>query len=251
MDNTASHPRYDFTRLPFYSAPTEEVELFGYEKKSRGRFGVMRDMAMPMMAMAPPPPPAPPAMIAQQEALGDLKLYRIPERVTVAAQSSKQVAMIDQPKVDFDRIFYLGLMEWSPKGAAQLRIEMDNVKAKGLGVPLPGGAVSTSETVDDNQLFTGEAQLRDYAVGEKIWYTIGTAMLVHGQLIVEQRDAAGVRYRIDITNANPEPVTVELALQGIPDGKTEGMAYRDGRWTIRTTVAANDSGSVHYTVKLR
>jgi hypothetical protein len=159
--------------------------------------------------------------------------------------------MIDQPKVDFDRIFYLDLMEWSPKGAAHLRIEMENVKARGLGVPLPGGAVSTSETVDDNPLFTGEAQLRDYAVGEKIWYTVGRAMLVHGQLTVEQRDAQNVRYRIDITNANSEPVTVELALQGIPDGKTGGATYRDGRWTIRTTVAANDSASLWYKVKLR
>src|SRR5439155_11724487 len=33
----------------------------------------------------PPPPPASAAMEARQEALGDLKLYRIPEPVTVAA----------------------------------------------------------------------------------------------------------------------------------------------------------------------
>ena len=43
--------------------------------------------------------------MAEQEELGDLKLYRIPEPVTVAAQSRKQVAMIDRKKVRFDRIY--------------------------------------------------------------------------------------------------------------------------------------------------
>ena len=33
-------------------------------------------------------------MIAQQEELGDLKLYRIPEPVTVAAHAQKQVALL-------------------------------------------------------------------------------------------------------------------------------------------------------------
>ena len=65
----------------------------------------------PSAACAPPPPPPPPspergeaivvtgsriAMKAELEALGDVKLYRIPEPVTVAANSQKQVALIEK-----------------------------------------------------------------------------------------------------------------------------------------------------------
>ena len=39
------------------------------------------------------------AIIAIQENLGDLKLYRIPEPVTVAANSQKQVALLTRPDV--------------------------------------------------------------------------------------------------------------------------------------------------------
>ena len=45
------------------------------------------------------------AMQAQQEDLGDLKLYRIPEPVTVAANSQKQVALIEQAAVKVDNVY--------------------------------------------------------------------------------------------------------------------------------------------------
>jgi len=40
------------------------------------------------------------AMKASEETLGDVKLYRVPEHVTVASQSLKQVAFLDQPRVN-------------------------------------------------------------------------------------------------------------------------------------------------------
>src|SRR3546814_11869650 len=42
---------------------------------------------------------APAAIMAGQEALGDLKLYRIPEPVTVAANSQRQVALLERSDV--------------------------------------------------------------------------------------------------------------------------------------------------------
>ena len=38
-------------------------------------------------------------MMAEREDLGDLKLYRIPIPVTVASNSQKQVALLEQPTV--------------------------------------------------------------------------------------------------------------------------------------------------------
>ena len=46
-----------------------------------------------------------PVMQAQQEELGDLKLYRIPEPVTVAARSQKQVALLQRPGVQVRTLY--------------------------------------------------------------------------------------------------------------------------------------------------
>ena len=57
------------------------------------------------MAAPPPPPPAPepaPAPPAPEN-LGDLKLYRVPMRVTVAPRAQKQVALLSRAGVPFDR----------------------------------------------------------------------------------------------------------------------------------------------------
>ena len=44
-------------------------------------------------------------MQAQQEELGDLKLYRIPEPVTVAARSQKQVALLRRAGVQVRTLY--------------------------------------------------------------------------------------------------------------------------------------------------
>ena len=44
-------------------------------------------------------------MVAQQEELGDLKLYRIPEPVTVAARSQKQVALLQRAGVRVSLVY--------------------------------------------------------------------------------------------------------------------------------------------------
>ena len=62
-----------------------------------------------MRVPAPPPPPPPPP---RPEELGDLKLYRLPERVDVAAAGQKQVALLRQPHVTFERGYRVALPIW-------------------------------------------------------------------------------------------------------------------------------------------
>lgn len=74
--------------------------------------------ASPAAMMAPPPPPPPvperggdeiivtvARVMARQEQLGDVKLYRIPEPVTVAANSQKQVALLERPAVRVSTVY--------------------------------------------------------------------------------------------------------------------------------------------------
>ena len=94
---------------------------------------------MMMAAPAPPPPPAPP------EQLGDLKLYRVPQRTTVAAMQMKQTRLVEQRGVPFERIHTASISlvnygsgEERPGVAILLRTKND--KLNNLGLPLPSGA---------------------------------------------------------------------------------------------------------------
>src|SRR5688500_16212758 len=120
--------------------------------------------------LPPPPPPAPPAppmaaqaivvtgsritsadiaqeaaMKAVEEALGDLKLYRVPEPVTVSAKSLKQVAFLDQDEVEGRLLYKTSCSPWDnqdePLPAAMLLATV-NDKRHGLGMALPMGGRS-------------------------------------------------------------------------------------------------------------
>jgi hypothetical protein len=41
----------------------------------------------------------------EQEQLGDLKLYRVPERTTVASRQSKQVRLLDRLGIPVTRVY--------------------------------------------------------------------------------------------------------------------------------------------------
>ena len=158
--------------------------------------------------------------------------------------------MINQSDVSFSRVYFLDPPTWQTANtAAQLRLETENVKAKGLGLPLPSGAISTSETLDGAPLFTGEAALRDYAVGDEIWYAVGSAAMVRGKVTVQRNDSSETSFRAEISNAYSDPVPIELALPSKPIDKADGLAMRNGRWTIRAIAPANESLIIEYRIR--
>src|SRR3546814_12573137 len=84
---------------------------------------------------------SPGAVVASQEDLGDLKLYRVPIPVTVAANGQKQVALLVKDGVPFRTIYRLRLHP-GDEGKAMMPetlLRMQNKKAEGLGVTLPSG----------------------------------------------------------------------------------------------------------------
>jgi hypothetical protein len=248
MDTTATHPRTDFESLPFYSAPQEEIEFFSGEtrRKNERMYDVMPSPAM--MAPPPPPPPpppAPPAMVAQQEQLGDLKLYRVPERVTVAAQSSKQIALMAKDKVPFERRYVFDLMN----GQARIALDMVNSVKKGLGLPLPSGAFNASQEVQGEWLFGGGDTMRDIAVGEEFRVSPGMSTLVQGKLINREWQRDRELWTFKVSNAHDEAVPIEVQMPGRPEKEMEGVAMRNGRWSWRLSVPAHETLDLSYTVK--
>ena len=230
----------------------------------------------------PPPPPAPPpppmaamdsivvtaqrrpsaemlsavAIVASQEDLGDLKLYRVPIPVTVAANGQKQVALLVKDGVPFRTIHRLRLYPGDEGKAMEpeILLRMQNKEAEGLGVPLPSGQAAVFEPVGGREMLVGEGRMRDHAVGEKVDLVIGESSQV--RIDVENYVPPKNReqdYRITVTNANPHPADVELGFlvddSDRLDSRIRKLPRRDGLLTWVVRVPANGSKTFHYRVK--
>lgn len=216
------------------------------------------DAAMP--APPPPPPPPPPGEAvavangaqAQAEALGDLKLYRVPMRVTVAAQSQKQVAMIVQPDARFDRIYRASVDAGrdTPQPMPFL-LRSTNSSERGLGVPLPAGGLSLFETVAGRRLLAGRDDVADLAVGEEVELKLGQSPDVQWKLTRVKETPDRQEWRVDITNARNVPVRAQVIVPQELAEKPPGLERGRGGWVLPVEVPDNGTASVSYTLKRR
>lgn len=199
---------------------------------------------------------SPVAVVASQEDLGDLKLYRVPIPVTVAANGQKQVALLVKDRVPFRTIYRMrtGLGDEGRAMTPDIVLRMQNREADGLGVPLPSGQAAVFERVGDRELLVGEGAMRDHAVGEKVDLVIGTSDQVRIDVENYVPPKNGEHdYRVTVSNANPHPADVEIGFlvddhEGL-DSRIRKLPRRDGllTWTVR--VPANGSKTFDYSVK--
>ncbi len=181
------------------------------------------------------------AVIASEEQLGDLKLYRIPERVTVASKSIKQVAFLDRPSVEGTLVHVAYCSpEVDRHEATPLSIvmRMKNERSDGLGVALPMGKVALFEPTPAGELLLGEPSIRDYAVGQDVELGLGAS----GQAFVSCRSAVadkddqnpedGQWHKLEatLTNANAHPIAVEVDL-----GEQASWKFRKLPGNVRTS----------------
>ena len=235
--------------------------------------GTTSDTGSPYPPPPAPPPPPPAAMMApapmaergedivvtgarvmkaELEALGDVKLYRIPEPVTVAANSQKQVALIEQPGVRVEVAYRQRIPAGQDyESIATRTIVARNRKAEGLGVPLPAGRLVLFANRDGRPLLIGEGSVSDAAVGEDVEIEVGDAPGVRSvQRVVEERKGAR-RVELTVTNDSPAPIRYEAEL--MTDGANlkadRKLAQRDGRPLWAVTIPANASATLRYRVK--
>ena len=203
-------------------------------------------VAAPMMAVpAPPPPPPPP------EDLGDLKLYRVPERVTVAANAQKQVLLLARSRVPFQQLYRLHVTPGARLGPTPTRIvlKLSNKAADGLGLPLPAGGVALYAPQGKRLLLTGEGAIGDKAVGETVRFSAGES----AQVLVEQSVPEKGVSVLTVSNANAAPVTIELPIGGAGGTVTvDGagpLAKVDGVPTWTVTVPPGERRVLTYWVR--
>tara|TARA_R110000782_G_scaffold49622_2_gene107872 strand:- start:3241 stop:4785 length:1545 start_codon:yes stop_codon:yes gene_type:complete len=242
MDSTSTHPE----------SPMEE-RMVAYD-----------------MAMAPAPPPM--AMMraakegnivvtaqAKQEDLGDLKLYRVPMRVDVVPNAHKQVALMQKENVPFTLFYAADISLWNDDEGSQpltRMIRMQNREKAGLGLPLPSGGIVVMQRQRGEEMLLADGDMADKTIGDKVEVGAGISDQLRYTL-TERGDAARDHesYRLDLTNATDSPAAVEIKL-GIDDEQkprksSAKLVRQDGRWMWKTTVPANGSASLSFSVKDR
>jgi hypothetical protein len=206
--------------------------------------------------LLPPPPPVPVAMMAapmevlvtarrvapklvRPEALGDVKLYRLPLPTTVAAHAQKQVALVDRKGVKLAVVHALDLEPQDGEVRARIRLVMRNVKADGLGLALPAGKLVVTQGLGTAQIPAGEATLEDKAVGETLRLDVADSPRLGMETQRRELGKGVAQMTSVIRNSNRWPVQVEARLM-LGDGESlrgasAKLGARDGKplWLVR------------------
>ncbi|MGZ8286094.1 MAG: DUF4139 domain-containing protein [Allosphingosinicella sp.] len=187
--------------------------------------------------------------MAKQEDLGDLKLYRIPEPVTVAAKSQKQVALLRRTRIPVE-IAYRWLITGEEVHGLEPVLVTRNVEKEHLGLPLPAGRIDFYETHSGRRVLVGRGQMGDTAVGEPVEVGAGVSTDVVSTVVKERDGADWDEYRVTVTNAKPYAVKAELDLwswgNDTPEAIGKRLPERDGRPVWRVRVPANGSASLRF-----
>ena len=231
--------------------------------------GTTSDIELEDFDAAGPPPPPPPAYVAAPamemsqeivvtgsrinkaslEELGDLKLYRIPERVTVASNSQKQVAMLEQDSVKVRTVYRSRISSGAPDESPQVTqlLITRNRTAEGLGLPLPAGRLVLFGSGRERPLLLGEGFVEDKAIGEDVEIEIAEAGGVNARAIKLSESS---EWLLTVTNDQARPVAFEAEIYEDESNirSATRLGRRNGRplWTV--TVPANGSASLRYRI---
>jgi hypothetical protein len=209
----------------------------------------------------------------QQEQLGDLKLYRVPDRTTVAARQLKQVRLMDRERIPVSSVYGFEVSSdddaEDPQPAHRL-LRTQNTLANHLGLPLPSGSVDVYAQRDSGALLQHESKLKDLAIDQEVEIDMGSVPDVE----VQVQDASiwadsahakwvpwlpGIKLRsvnqaiwlmVTISNALPHRIDFELQ-QYLDAGATvvradHAISRKNGRPMFRLKVPAQGSITVHY-----
>jgi hypothetical protein len=208
-----------------------------------------------------------------QEQLGDLKLYRVPDRTTVASRQSKQVRLLDRSAIPVRSVYASDLGEDDAHGWQQARmlLRTKNDKAHGLGLPLPSGRAAVFAANGPSPLLENETDIRDLAVDEEVEIDMGPRPDVQVQATTESRSIDSARAkvlplipgvlsvrsapvedvrRVEVSNALPRPIQFELRLQLYDTEEIfradHALRKKNGRPLFEFTVPANGRVTVRY-----
>jgi hypothetical protein len=154
------------------------------------------------------------ARLVEEEQLGDLKLYRVPERTTVGSRQAKQVRLLDRSDVPIQIFDRADVPVNRTMDAVPVRrmVRTRNDPAHHLGLPLPSGSLNSFAVRANSPLLLNETSLRDTANDEEVEVDVGASSDLRVSAV---RD--GESSQIAVTNGGATAANLELSL-GLPDG---------------------------------
>jgi hypothetical protein len=215
---------------------------------------------------------AAPAMQVQQEQLGDLKLYRVPVRTTLASRQSKQVRLMDRSGIPVTAIYGVDFVADNAALTVPARglLRTKNSLQNHLGLPLPSGTVAVFVDHEGERLLLHDSGMRDIANDEEVEIDLGESADVQVSKIDEGTsiDSAHAKLlplvpgvalrsvkvdsvrRVEVSNARPSEIDFELRLR-IPEGSRivradHALEAKNGRPIFRFKVPANQTAAVRF-----
>jgi hypothetical protein len=211
----------------------------------------------------------------QQEQLGDLKLYRVPERTTLASRQSKQVRLMDRTGIPVNTVYGADVdveEDDAVSTPAHRLLRTKNSAANHLGLPLPSGGVAVFGAVGGQRLLEHESDLRDTAADEEVEINMGESPDVQVTANKERVsiDRApdllplvpgvslrsvkiGAANRVAISNARASGIEFELRLQLEAGARVvradHALGAKNGRPIFRLHVPANETVTVRYQIQ--
>lgn len=154
--------------------------------------------------------------LATEEAIGTLRLFRVPFQTTVAAEAQKQVAFLDSRAIRTTRVYRAEADSSAyrdPPVPLDIVLKMRNRESDGLGRSIPAGSVAIFS--EDGRLI-GQDDQRDLTVGEEFEFTLSPSpqvmLTVTEPSDEEWRDDREERF-LTVTNANPFSITAEIIIE--------------------------------------
>jgi hypothetical protein len=203
---------------------------------------------------------------ADRESLGDLYLYPLRERTTIANQQTKQVSFLNVTGAPAHRAYvyrngWLGTSDEAESASSVL--QFSSSRGSGLGDALPAGTVRVYQRdARGKAQFIGENRIDHTPMGSDISLTTGSAFDVKVKSVVEKREKVGggrwrTSMRYTISNARPQAVTVDLIQAGLwGDSRISDESQKSGRRSAeealwRVQVPANGTATVTATFDTR
>ncbi|MDZ4258896.1 MAG: hypothetical protein U0974_14660 [Gemmatimonadales bacterium] len=241
-----------------------------------GDIGVKAAAARPLMAMQPGRAVAVFEDALSQQAVGDARLYTLPQRVTFTPGAQLVLPLFDPVPLRAVREYSVGgaLTYWGGgqepdevKVPVEVSYRLDRAAGTPFGdLPLPGGSVSVFETDRGGRTqLIGQGAIGHTAPGEELRVRTGTAFDVTARRTqtafsssrtpAPTRTIATVTYRVDLQNAQDSAVVVEVREErpgewSVISSSIPAVRRSSSRVTFPVPVPARGKATLTYSVRV-
>lgn len=211
----------------------------------------------------------------QEESFFEYHLYTLPQPVTLADNQTKQVALLEAPRIAATRVlesrgggyWYMSRVGEMQPQPANISLTFDNRDQTGLGRPLPGGVIRVyKDDARGDAQFVGEDRMNHTPRNEEVVLSLGQAFDVtvkRTQTDFRQQNRpdgqlseATSTWEVVVKNGKKEPVDVRVieTLQGDWTVTAESLPHKkqsatEAIWTVRAP--AEGQTTFTYTVLTR